>query len=186
MWGGVAGSKRLVSAPADELRDDHWVAERDLDDVRPPSQSAEGLPAITYRSGGLDEAEIRKVVCDILEGGEEAFWQEGPPTTAKAFAGLNRAAFSISSLGTSADSSKFANPGLATPTHWQMHRWSAFTISYLVLALVLRRRYLLSGQTFVFLHRKHDHHRAAVLFHNYGLGACGVDHATEVVLRLAG
>ena len=36
-------------------------------------QSAEGLPAITYRSGGLDEAEIRKVVCDILEGGEEAF-----------------------------------------------------------------------------------------------------------------
>ena len=37
MWGGVAGSKRLVSAPADELRDDRWVAERDLDDVRPPS-----------------------------------------------------------------------------------------------------------------------------------------------------
>ncbi len=36
-------------------------------------QSAEGLPAITYRSGGLDEAEIRKVVCDILEGGEDAF-----------------------------------------------------------------------------------------------------------------
>ena len=36
-------------------------------------QSAEGLPAITYKSGGLDEAEIRKVVCDILEGGEEAF-----------------------------------------------------------------------------------------------------------------
>ena len=36
-------------------------------------QSAEGLPAITYRSGGLDEAGIRKIVCDILEGGEEAF-----------------------------------------------------------------------------------------------------------------
>ena len=40
-------------------------------DVGP--QSADGLPPITYKSGGLDEAEIRKVVCDILEGGEEAF-----------------------------------------------------------------------------------------------------------------
>ena len=36
-------------------------------------QSAEGLPPITYRTGGLDEVAIRKVVCDILEGGEEAF-----------------------------------------------------------------------------------------------------------------
>ena len=36
-------------------------------------QPAEGLPAFTYRSGGLDEADIRKVVCDILEGGERAF-----------------------------------------------------------------------------------------------------------------
>ncbi|AVI58377.1 phosphotransferase [Paracoccus yeei] len=32
-----------------------------------------GLPPITYSSGGLDNAEIRKSVCDILEGGEEAF-----------------------------------------------------------------------------------------------------------------
>jgi hypothetical protein len=32
-----------------------------------------GLPAITYRSGGLDEASIRKTVCEILEGGEDAF-----------------------------------------------------------------------------------------------------------------
>ena len=36
-------------------------------------QPAEGLPTFTYMSGGLDEAEIRKVVCDILEGGERAF-----------------------------------------------------------------------------------------------------------------
>ena len=36
-------------------------------------QSANGLPPITYKSGGLDEASIRKVVCDTLEGGEEAF-----------------------------------------------------------------------------------------------------------------
>ncbi|GBQ64620.1 hypothetical protein AA103196_0921 [Ameyamaea chiangmaiensis NBRC 103196] len=32
-----------------------------------------GLPPITYRAGGLENAEIRKAVCDILEGGEEAF-----------------------------------------------------------------------------------------------------------------
>jgi energy-coupling factor transporter ATP-binding protein EcfA2 len=32
-----------------------------------------GLPPITYRSGGLDEAPIRKIVCDTLEGGELAF-----------------------------------------------------------------------------------------------------------------
>jgi hypothetical protein len=31
------------------------------------------LPSITYRSGGLENAEIRKAVCDILEGGEGAF-----------------------------------------------------------------------------------------------------------------
>lgn len=32
-----------------------------------------GLPPITYRAGGLENAEIRKAVCDILEGGETAF-----------------------------------------------------------------------------------------------------------------
>jgi len=32
-----------------------------------------GLPAITYRAGGLETASIRKAVCDILEGGEHAF-----------------------------------------------------------------------------------------------------------------
>lgn len=31
------------------------------------------LPPISYRSGGLENAEIRKSVCDILEGGEGAF-----------------------------------------------------------------------------------------------------------------
>jgi len=30
------------------------------------------LPPITYVSGGLESAHIRKVVCDILEGGERA------------------------------------------------------------------------------------------------------------------
>lgn len=34
---------------------------------------AGGLPPITYKAGGLENAEIRKAVCDILEGGEEAF-----------------------------------------------------------------------------------------------------------------
>jgi AAA domain, putative AbiEii toxin, Type IV TA system len=37
------------------------------------THTADGLPPITYRSGGLDEALIRKLVCDILEGGERAF-----------------------------------------------------------------------------------------------------------------
>jgi hypothetical protein len=32
-----------------------------------------GLPSITYTSGGLEDFDIRKSVCDILEGGEEAF-----------------------------------------------------------------------------------------------------------------
>ena len=36
-------------------------------------KSVDGLPPITYKSGGLDEASIRKIVCDTLEGGEEAF-----------------------------------------------------------------------------------------------------------------
>ena len=36
-------------------------------------RSANGLPPITYKSGGIDEASIRRVVCDTLEGGEEAF-----------------------------------------------------------------------------------------------------------------
>lgn len=31
------------------------------------------LPPITYTSGGLEVAEVRKLVCDILEGGEDAF-----------------------------------------------------------------------------------------------------------------
>ena len=32
-----------------------------------------GLPPITYVAGGLEDVDIRKAVCDILEGGEEAF-----------------------------------------------------------------------------------------------------------------
>ncbi|MGA0565618.1 TrlF family AAA-like ATPase [Ancylobacter sp. VNQ12] len=31
------------------------------------------LPPITYQSGGLEDAEMRKLVCDILEGGKAAF-----------------------------------------------------------------------------------------------------------------
>lgn len=34
---------------------------------------AGGLPPITYVAGGLESADIRKSVCDILEGGEAAF-----------------------------------------------------------------------------------------------------------------
>jgi len=32
-----------------------------------------GLPSFTYASGGLEDLDIRKTVCDILEGGERAF-----------------------------------------------------------------------------------------------------------------
>jgi hypothetical protein len=37
------------------------------------SHPSGGLPPISYVSGGLEEADIRKAVCDILEGGEDAF-----------------------------------------------------------------------------------------------------------------
>ena len=32
-----------------------------------------GLPSISYTAGGLENAAIRRAVCDILEGGERAF-----------------------------------------------------------------------------------------------------------------
>lgn len=35
--------------------------------------SGEGLPSITYSAGGLEDAAVRSVVCQYLEGGEEAF-----------------------------------------------------------------------------------------------------------------
>jgi hypothetical protein len=35
--------------------------------------SSGGLPPISYMAGGLESAAIRKAVCDILEGGEDAF-----------------------------------------------------------------------------------------------------------------
>jgi hypothetical protein len=38
-----------------------------------PMALSGGLPPTTYVSGGLENAEIRKAVCDILEGGEAAF-----------------------------------------------------------------------------------------------------------------
>ncbi len=34
---------------------------------------AQGLPSITYVAGGLEDGDIRRAVCDILEGGEDAF-----------------------------------------------------------------------------------------------------------------
>lgn len=37
------------------------------------SHPGDGLPPITYQSGGLEEEPIRRIVCDILEGGERAF-----------------------------------------------------------------------------------------------------------------
>ena len=40
-------------------------------DASPPLDG--GLPSFNYVAGGLEDAEIRKVVCDILEGGAKAF-----------------------------------------------------------------------------------------------------------------
>lgn len=40
-------------------------------EARPPSDG--GLPSFNYVAGGLEDAGIRKVVCEILEGGEKAF-----------------------------------------------------------------------------------------------------------------
>jgi hypothetical protein len=37
------------------------------------SHTAGGLPPIAYTAGGLEDSGIRKEVCNILEGGEEAF-----------------------------------------------------------------------------------------------------------------
>ena len=37
------------------------------------THAAGQLPPITYTSGGLEDADIRRSVCDILEGGERAF-----------------------------------------------------------------------------------------------------------------
>jgi energy-coupling factor transporter ATP-binding protein EcfA2 len=33
------------------------------------------LPRFSYLSGGLEDPDVRKAVCDVLEGGEEAFRQ---------------------------------------------------------------------------------------------------------------
>jgi len=37
------------------------------------THSGDGLPPMSYQSGGLDEAHLRKNACDILEGGKRAF-----------------------------------------------------------------------------------------------------------------
>lgn len=52
------------------------VVNTDADQVIVASAGAHApgqLPPISYTSGGLEEAGIRKLVCDILEGGEAAF-----------------------------------------------------------------------------------------------------------------
>ena len=50
------------------------ILERHWQDLRASTPAADGsLPSISYVTGGLEDAGIRKVVCDILEGGEKAF-----------------------------------------------------------------------------------------------------------------
>jgi hypothetical protein len=52
----------VINADADQI----IIADVDV-------QTGAGLPSITYRSGGLEEEQIRRTVCDISEGGELAF-----------------------------------------------------------------------------------------------------------------
>ena len=52
------------------------VINTDADQIIVATASAHSpgeLPPITYVSGGLEDAEMRRQVCDILEGGEAAF-----------------------------------------------------------------------------------------------------------------
>ena len=52
------------------------VVNTDADQVIVASAKAAadgGLPLISYRSGSLEDPEIRREVCAILEGGERAF-----------------------------------------------------------------------------------------------------------------
>jgi ABC-type cobalamin/Fe3+-siderophores transport system ATPase subunit len=55
-------SNLVINTDADQI----IVAE-----ASPPSDG--GLPSFNYVAGGLEDVEIRKVACDILEGGEKAF-----------------------------------------------------------------------------------------------------------------
>ena len=52
------------------------VVNTDVDQVvvaRCGQHRPDGLPSITYQSGGLENREIREAVCSILEGGARAF-----------------------------------------------------------------------------------------------------------------
>jgi len=52
------------------------VVNTDADQVIVASSAPKGgigLPTLSYRAGSLENPEIRKAVCDILEGGERAF-----------------------------------------------------------------------------------------------------------------
>ena len=59
---GQGGARNVVNTDADQV----IVAEVG-------QQSGTGLPPISYRGGGLEEAHVRQMACDILEGGELAF-----------------------------------------------------------------------------------------------------------------
>ena len=48
------------------------------------------LPEITYRSGGLENPEIRRLVCEILEGGETAFRERARRLSVQMYGGGHR------------------------------------------------------------------------------------------------
>ena len=43
---------------------------------RPAHNQVQGFQAITYESGGLEDDRVRRIVCDILDGGERAFREQ--------------------------------------------------------------------------------------------------------------
>jgi ABC-type multidrug transport system ATPase subunit len=54
------------------------VVNTDVDQVivaRPGKAKEDSLPEISYETGGLESSEIRRLVCNVLEGGKEAFRQ---------------------------------------------------------------------------------------------------------------
>jgi hypothetical protein len=73
---GRAGSASAANRARAATHNTNLVIDTDADQIiiaEVGAHTGDGLPPITYRSGGLDEAPIRKLVCDILEGGERAF-----------------------------------------------------------------------------------------------------------------
>ena len=73
---GNTGASGMWSALYTAIKNANLVINTDADQIiiaNVGAHAAGQLPPITYTSGGLEDADIRRSVCDILEGGERAF-----------------------------------------------------------------------------------------------------------------